>query len=256
MSLLDEVTNSAPSLPPRIVIHGRGGAGKSTFGASIPGAVFLPLEDGLSGLTAHRFPTPTTFVEVLAALAALLPMKHKFQALVIDTVDHLEQLIWAHTCKDRSDAKKTFETIEDFGYGKGYMFCDPHWVRLFRGLDALRRAGMTVCVLAHNHTEITQDPKIGAYERISPKLHKRANSLLYEWADIVGCLEVERCAVEREGAKGRTISTSQTTGQRILYTEDSGTHLAKSRYRIPPVIPIPIDVGFPVLMDQILKSTG
>jgi replication-associated recombination protein RarA len=38
--------------PPRIVIYGPHGIGKTTFGAAAPGSVILPIEKGLASATA------------------------------------------------------------------------------------------------------------------------------------------------------------------------------------------------------------
>ena len=48
-SYLSQVTTAPPMLPPRVVIHAKGGVGKTTFGSSAPHPILMPLEE-LSGL--------------------------------------------------------------------------------------------------------------------------------------------------------------------------------------------------------------
>src|SRR5690606_7152018 len=59
------------SLPPRVVVHGDGGVGKSTFAAGAYKPVFLPFEDGLSGLEVDAFPLLRSYQDAIDALASL-----------------------------------------------------------------------------------------------------------------------------------------------------------------------------------------
>jgi hypothetical protein len=98
--------------PPRILIHGVHGVGKTTFAAGAPDPVFLLTEDGLGTLDVPHFPLARTFDEVMQALAALYTEEHAFRTLVVDSVDWLEPLIHARVCKDQG-----WSSIEDAGYG-------------------------------------------------------------------------------------------------------------------------------------------
>ncbi len=254
MSMLSRIQTKPTIKPPRIVIHGKGGVGKTTFGASTRKPIFLPCEEGLGTLEVPAFPKPNDYAEAMEAIEDLLKPDHGFSSLVVDTVDHFEPLVWAEVCRQHSEGKKQYTNIEDFGYGKGYLYADPLWTDFFHGLDALRRErGMTVCVLCHNEVKTVDDPQVGPYDRITPKLHKRANALLHEWADIVGYLDIERTAVEREGSKGRTMTTSVVTGRRMLYLEDRGGFVAKNRYSLPSQIQLPQEEPFSALRAELAK---
>lgn len=250
-TMLSQVTDTPTIRPPRIVIHGKGGAGKTTFGASAPGAILMPIEDGDGLLTVSRLPRPRGFVDVLNQMAELCNEEHAYRTLVVDTADHLEPLVWDYVCELDDKGK---DNIEAFGYGKGYKMADNHWLRFFRGLDVLREKGMTIIVLAHNHTKIIEDPVIGPHTRTTPKLHDRANALLYEWADVVGCMDIERGVVER--GEGRKTRTAQTTGQRILTLEDTGAVLAKNRFGLPQTLLIPHEDSYAALRNVIAEALG
>lgn len=254
MSMLSRVQERPTIKPPRIVVHSVGGVGKTTFAASAKNPVILPAEDGLGDLMVPAFPTPVTYGDVIEAVTELLKGKHEYNTFAVDTVDHVEPLIWAEVCRLKSEGKKNYDHIEEFGYGKGYLYADELWKEFFRGLDALRRErNMTVIVLCHNEVKTIEDPQIGPYDRITPKLHKRANALLHEWADIVGYLAIERTSIEKEDAKGRTLTTSAVTGRRILYLEDRGGFTAKNRFRLPAKIEIPEAEPFSALRNELIK---
>jgi len=256
MSFMDSITDKPPLLAPRIVCHGKGGVGKTTWGASAPDAILIPVEEGLGNLAVAHFPRPASFGDVMEMLQELALKDHTRKTLVIDTVDALEPLIWNHVCESRSDSKKQYASIEDFPYGRGFTFADEAWLRLFRGLDHLRSTGMTVIVLAHSESKFIEDPLTGPVERLQPKLHKRANSLLYEWADVVAFMDLNRVLVEKEGAKGRTTTVAQVLGERRLYLEDRGGFVAKNRYSLPVWLEVSKANPYASLRDAILTAFG
>jgi len=247
-SILSQVNDKPSIRPPRILIHGKGGVGKTTFGASAPNVVLLPVEDGEGVLQVPHLPRPRSFEDVLNTLGELYNEEHPYKTLVIDAIDKIEPLIWEKVCADGNKPD-----IEAFGYGKGYKIADGPWIKFFKWLDALRSKGITVVVLAHNHTKSLDDPLIGAHVRTDLKLHDRAVALSHEWADVVGCLDIERVAIDR-GEKGRETRTATTSGQRVLYLEDTGALAAKNRYSLPTKIYIPKEAGYQVLRAEILKA--
>lgn len=255
-ALLSQVIDKPTVLPPRIVIHSTGGHGKTTMMASVPGIVAIPAEDGAGKLSFPAFPKPNTFAEVMAAITELHDEKHEYKALGIDTIDHVEPLIWSKVCADRSQGKNQYENIEDFGYKKGYLFADDYWISLFQALDRLRAdRKMTIMVLCHNARKVIGDPQVGGVVRTEPKIHERASALLHEWADVVGFLDVERVPIEHESG-GRKVRTASTTGQRILYLEDRGSFRAKNRYDLAPMIEISKATPYQSLRDAIALSLG
>src|SRR5215213_2130623 len=90
--------------PVRVFLYGESGVGKSTLAAGAPSPIWLDTEDGSARLRVARYPfregkgghVPRSYVDVLAALDDLAISAHTFETLVIDTVDRLEKMIWAH----------------------------------------------------------------------------------------------------------------------------------------------------------------
>src|SRR6185437_16332195 len=99
ISLASISNTSRNALPPRVVIHGQQKVGKSTFAAGAYKPIFLPLEDGLSGIETDSFPLLKSYAEVEQALGELRSQSHDFGTVVIDSTDWLEPLIWEHACK-------------------------------------------------------------------------------------------------------------------------------------------------------------
>src|SRR5215471_2224870 len=98
MSLLDTIRTGREQKPPRILMYGTEGIGKSTWAAGAPNPVYVPTEDGLSQIDCKSFPVATSLEQVLAALETLSTESHEFESVIIDTADWLERLIWDDLC--------------------------------------------------------------------------------------------------------------------------------------------------------------
>ena len=79
MSVLSRIERGRQSVPPRIVLYGTEGIGKSTFASQAPAPIFVPTEDGLSEIDCERFPLAKSIDDVLTALAELHVEPHDHQ---------------------------------------------------------------------------------------------------------------------------------------------------------------------------------
>src|SRR6516164_11844285 len=99
MITIANVRTTTATLPPRIIIHGKEGSGKTTLAEKFPGPIFLQTEDGCpAGLSIATFGVLANYDDIISAIAALGHEHHNFQTVVIDSVDVLEPLIWNATC--------------------------------------------------------------------------------------------------------------------------------------------------------------
>ena len=239
MGMLEHIQTGRENKPPRIMLYGQEGVGKSTFGASAPAPIFIQTEDGLGEIDCCKFPLAQSVEDVIIELTALRDEKHNFRTIVIDSLDWLERLIFDEICKEfgvRSIEKA------DGGYGKGYVDALVHWRKVLALLDDLRnKRGMMVILLAHAKVERFEDPENAAYDRYSPRLHKHAASLVSEWVDTV-LFATKRMRVSKDG-DSRTIAApiGADGGERIIRTNGSPACIAKNRYGLPNEIPLSWD---------------
>jgi hypothetical protein len=178
---LDSLRSTTALTPPRILMHGVAGIGKTTFAAGADEPAFICTEDGLGTLDAMHFPLARTFDEVMEALAVLYTENHAFKTVVVDSVDWLEPLVWQKACQENG-----WKDLEQPGYGKGYIAALDLWRQYLEGLNALRdERGMTVIEIAHTDIKRFDSPEHDPFDRYVIKLHARAAALLQEHSDVV-----------------------------------------------------------------------
>jgi hypothetical protein len=240
---------NAPKAP-RILIHGVAGVGKTTFAAGANKPVFIQTEDGLGTIDAPSFDLARTFEDVMDSLVALYSEAHDFKTVVVDSVDWLEPLVWAKACKDNN-----WSSIEEPGYGKGYVACLGLWRQYIEGLNALRDAkGMTVIQIAHTDIKRFDSPEHEPYDRYVIKLHTRAAALLQEHSDAVLFANYRISTVKADVGFNKTVSRAVGSGERVIHTCERPAFLAKNRYALPDVLPLEWD-SFAHAMPQSLMAS-
>lgn len=231
---LKDIVPTDEETPHRIVIYGPEGVGKSTFAARAPKCVMLGMERGLSEIKgAHRFPQAGRWDEVLDSIEFLLSAEHPYESLAIDTLDWLEPLCWAHAC-DIGNEKGKQDSIEAFGYGKGYNAAVDHWRTLLARLDELQaKRSMNVILVAHAEPKTFKNPLDEDYDRFVGTIHHKAWGLMKQWAKEVLFANYESYTIEKSG-RVRGVSS----GKRIIHTEYSAAFDAKNRHGLPAKLPL------------------
>ena len=217
-----------------IVVYGGIGVGKTTFAVSAPRAILLRTEDGTGNLTVPAFPIAQSLSEVIEALDSLRG-EHEFQTVVIDSLDHLEPLIWAEVCR-----KYDVDNIEKAGggYGKGYNFALDEWRVIFDKLANLRESGMHVVLVAHSQYKKHQNPELDDVDRAEIKLQKLAGALCLEKADAVLYAKHDFIKTKETVGFGNAKTKARSTGERILCTIENTAFSAKNRFNLPAQLPL------------------
>ena len=238
---LSSIHRGFSSAPPRVVVYGDHGVGKSTFATCAPKAIVIQTEDGLGSLDCASFPFAQSKGDVMAAIKTLYAESdHGFETVVLDSLDWLEALIWKHVVDTKGkQSKDKIESIEDFGYGKGYAFAADEMRHVLSGLNALRtERGMNVVLTAHAAIKRYDDPTNAAYDRFAMKLHKHAGAIVQEWADVVGFAQIKTTVRQEDAGFGKKTSKGLSTGERVLHTQRAAAFDAKNRYDLPAVMPL------------------
>lgn len=234
MKLLDQIVTGRTPAPRRVMLYGTHGVGKSTWASHASQCVFLQTEDGLGEIDCHKLPLATSYDQVMQALSELYTDAHRFRAIVVDSLDWLERIIWTEVCRTRN-----VQSIEDVTYGKGYVLALSQWREILTGLTALRNdRGMMVILIAHAKIERFENPETESYDRYVPRLHRLASQIVQEWCDEVLFATFKLYVKQMDEDFGRTRTQAIGTGERIVYTVERPAHLAKNRLNLPEEIPL------------------
>lgn len=214
----------------KVVLYGAEGVGKSTFASRFPEPVYIDTEGSTKHLDVARFPKPASWTELLGTIGEVAQKPSLCKTLVIDTTDWAELLCVRHVCT--AHKKKS---IEDFGYGKGYVFVGEEFSRLLETLDQVVAQGVHVVLLAHAKLRKFEQPdELGAYDRWEMKLSKHTAPLLKEWADMVLFANFKTYVVKRDDGK----SKAQGGSVRVMYTSHHACWDAKNRQGLPDELPL------------------
>lgn len=230
--------------PPRILLYGVPGIGKTTLAAEFPAPVFIQTEQGTPGdVELDSFGTITSFNDVMDAFTALYQESHNFGTVVVDTLDAFEPMVWAQAC-----AENGWKTIEDPGYGKGYVAAEDVWRRFIEAQNALRtERGMIVLSLAHCETVKYEPPGMEPYNRYHIKLHKRGAALLSENVDLLAFANYDVNIKKTDVGFNKKATHAEGGGVRLIHTEERPAFLAKNRYGMPAKITYRRGYGYPEL---------
>jgi hypothetical protein len=235
MTLMNSLIKSTTPAPPKMIVYGQPGVGKTTFAASA-GAILLDCENGagaVSGLT--RTPYLQSWPQMRKWLVELADMDKADapQALAIDTIDWMVQRIVEHVVLDL-DGKSQGDITNTLGTAHGGYFKAREIVQnivyrdLLPMLNAVADRGVAVILLAHAANTKMTTPEGYDQRLASPDLPHWIAPPFIEWADCV-------------------LYACRSDDGRILLTEGTNVILAKNRYSLPAEI----DLSWPALMQAL-----
>lgn len=229
-NLLSKIKKGPTKLPPKIMLIGVEGVGKSTAGASMPNPIFICGESGLVGPQFDGIPnfTPESWKDILDFCEELATTPGDFRTLVIDTLDWVEPMLYAHVCAEGKQ-----KNIEGFGYGKGYVLAQQEARKLLVALDKVNRAGLNILLLSHSQLRKVQNVLGDDYDHFESKLNGKVGGIFKEWADAVLFARFETF-VEKVDNKVKAYGGST----RVVETTHSAAWDAKNRYGLPEQMPL------------------
>ena len=210
-----------------MVIYGVESVGKTTFASKFPNPLFLDIEGGSNHLAVDRVAV-STWKELGQCITEAASTD--YETIVIDSADWAERL----AVEDLLATNKK-QSVEDFGFGKGWVMAAEKVSRFLTALDSLIENGKHVVVLAHSKVQRTEPPDIlAAYDRYELKLSKQSSPLVKEWADELWFFRFKTKAVSQEGGKAKGVGGKE----RVIYTTHSAAYDAKTRSGLAEELPM------------------
>lgn len=238
---LASLRSSKSNNPPIMLLYGVDGIGKTSLAAEFPAPIYLGTE-GERPPSDVDLPTPgviSSLNDVFDVFGELLETQHDFKTVIVDSLDGLEPLVWRATC-----ARLGLNSIEDAGFGKGYVEADTEWNEYLSAVGALAQAGLYVVQLAHPEIVRFDSPTTDPYSRYQPKLHKRANALVREKADVVAFMNYRVSIKEKEVARQTKIAHAEGGKERQVHLNEGAGFNAKNRFSMPDTITYRKGQGF------------
>lgn len=220
----------------KVVVYGPEGIGKSTFASRFPRPLFIDTEGSTAHLDVDRLERPSSWVMLMQYIDALKNDNQGYQTLVIDTVDWAEHLCVEYICH-----KYQHNGIEDFGYGKGYMYEKEEFGRMLNRLQDLVDARMNVVLTAHAMVRKFERPDQPPYDRYELKLNKagaqKISDMVKEWADMLLFANYKEEVYKVDSKDGSSKKTKVVGGQRVMYTSHHPNWDAKNRHGLAECLP-------------------
>lgn len=218
------ITQGIEKRPLKVVIYGPEGIGKSTFASKFPDPLFIDTEGGTSNLNVRRIKCSKSWDELLLIVKEVIKNPTICKTLVLDTADWSEFL-----CINAVTEKHRKNNIEDFGYGKGYVYLQDEYSKLLSLFDEVIEAGINVVITAHAKPRKFELPEEqGAFDRYEMKLTRQVSPLIKEWCDALFFTNYKIYVVTTENNRKKAQG-----GKRVLYTSHNPTYDAKNRFDLP-----------------------
>lgn len=208
----------------KVVLYGPEGIGKTTFASQFPDPVFIDTEGSTKHIDVMRTDAPSSWSMLMHQIKMIKEIR-PCRTLVIDTIDWAEKMARDHVC-----ASRNYKSIEDAGYGKGYVYAAEEWGKMLNLLEEVVQSGIHVVLLAHAQMRKFEQPdEMGAYDRWEMKLDKRTGPMTKEWADMVLFANYKTILV----TDSKTQSKKPKGGERVMYTTHHPAWDAKNRADLP-----------------------
>lgn len=214
----------------KVIVYGPEGIGKTTFAARFPDPVFIDTEHSTDAYEVKRFPYPTSWAMLTGEVQQVRDDPSCCRTLVIDTADWAEKL-----CTAALLARCKKSGIEEFGYGKGYVYLGEDFGKLLNLLEEVKARGVNVVLTAHAKlSKFEQPDELGSYDRWELKLSKYILPMVKEWADLILFANYKTFAVASDDS-GKKFKAQG--GKRVMYTTHHPCWDAKNRYGLAEELP-------------------
>lgn len=217
----------------KVLLYAESGMGKTTLASTAPNPVFLGLDDGgariinpITGEELQHVPGIEDFSDVRTVLSQP-GLFDDYRTIAIDTVTVLQD--WSVPfCLKTIPAGKGAEaqSIESYGYGKGYRHVYDVMLGILSLSDALVARGKNVIMIAQTEVIRVANAESEDFLKEGPRLQHTSQGdvagLYREWADHV-------CRIGYQGIVVKEKKVKTACMDRAVFVQPEAWFYAKSR---------------------------
>lgn len=239
-----DIRKTGRGLPSRVILHGVGGVGKTSWAAYAPNPLFI-LSKGETGLETlmdqGQIPERShlefsDWDDLQAFLQDFRTQEHDYKSLVFDTFDGFVGVAKDKALVDKFDNDAGPKGWLNYSAGDRYL-ADTVWPSFLASLDRIREERkMAIIGLAHTTQATYKNPRGPDYDRFVPDMYKDIWAATYGWADMVLFAHHE---IYTEQAKGEKKGKAYGGQRRVMQVELDAVADAKNRHGMKD----PIDMG-------------
>jgi len=172
----------------KVIIYGREKVGKSPLAASAPNSLLIKTEDRVDHIDCAKTPLITTMEQMIEVLRYVSEDDHKFETIIIDTVDELEPMLHKYLCNKVGARHILDEKNSQTNFHNGLKVLAPNgWRDFLLMLDRIRlKRKVNIIMVMHAVVQSVNLPDTEPYDRYSMKIEKNSLPILMGWADIIG----------------------------------------------------------------------
>ncbi len=137
------------------------------------------------------------------------------------------------------------ESIEDYGFGKGFLAAEEEFRKLLGALDVMQhKRDVHVMMLAHSKVVTFKNPAGPDFDRYELKCQARVASVIKEWAENVLFIfhQVDASKISEDKERHKTAPDKARAkgmiGERMIGAQKSAMYDAKNRVRMDAETPL------------------
>ena len=167
--------------------------------------------------------------------------EHDYQTLVVDSLDWLERIVHAHTCKT-----KKIDDIAVLISVEAMSLHSASWSRSSTSSRSCDHTKMNMIMLSHAAQVKVDNP--GEEERMkwNLQLHHKSTAKFFQWSDLCLFANYEVRTTKESGSFGKQRIIAHGS-ERFLFTRDHANHAAKNRLGLPD----PIEMDWELIQEFI-----
>lgn len=220
--------------PPFSIFYGGAKMGKTSLASEFPDPYYCRTGEGERapiGAEMVSFGVSESYEDVIAQMDWMLSDEGnngQCRTFVCDALDGLEQHIYAEAC-----ARNGWASIEEPGFGKGYIEAHSIWMEFRNRCLDLKSAGFFVVLIAHVKTKTVPGVTTESYPRYMLNLRDDAASLLVDASDLIAFLHQRVSVAKEESGFNKKNKRGQGAGDVLLAVQERPGFVAGNRYDIP-----------------------